>query len=571
MNEDLEKKLKLATARAARLKSARDQSEILLELKSKELYDANCELERAHKDLEIDIQHATYKLSISNERLLKALKERSSFIGQMSHEVRTPLNAIAGLSEILLTTDLDATQLDYIDTINSAARSLTVMISDMLDLTTIEAGKVKLRPELVNARRIHHNVVSMFRAEAEAKGLQLHLEASLPEDLFLDKGRYKQILSNLISNAIKNTEQGDIFVTVVFSKGIGLNDRDKLTLNVKDTGVGIEQSQLKRIFSAYEQLGEASVGVGLGLAISRQLAELMQGKLSCQSEVGVGSVFKLSIPVDSFDQQGDTQIEKEKDAVVRQQKLKILVAEDNPTNQKVIVAQLAQLGQEADITANGAEAISKLRDQSYDLVLLDILMPIMDGEETLKIIRSSSSRIASHYCVALTASSYEDQHDRLISLGFDEFLSKPLSMAELSNMLSFVSRKVNETEEASLPPPILEFDLSDLKVHFGDAAETIFVEIAPTFLEHSERDLNLLKAAVDQDQTEKIQKLSHSIKGAALSLGLKKLAVCLDSIEQKPGAPTVHESLASAQELWSAAANSIEALLSRLKRDSTSV
>jgi CheY-like chemotaxis protein len=255
-------------------------------------------------------------------------------------------------------------------------------------------------------------------------------------------------------------------------------------------------------------------------------------------------------------------------------KLKILIAEDNPTNQKVITAQLGQLSQVADIVNNGAEAISKLKENSYDLVLLDILMPIMDGEETIKIIRNSNSRISSHYCVALTASSYEDQRDRLIKLGFDEFLSKPLSVSELSNTLKMVSEKVghdhidmlSESESSIQQSKLVdEFSLDGLTAQFGDAAEMFFMEIAPTFLEQSKNDFRLLKEAIEQDRVDGIRRISHSIKGAALSMGLTSLADCLEKIEHKPDSISVHELYEEAENLCLTSALMIEALMTRLK------
>lgn len=584
MTEEMEKKLRLAAARATRLKSARAQAEELLELKSRELYIVNKELEKAHKGLESDIQQATYELNVSNKRLQKSLNERSTFIGQMSHEVRTPLNAIAGLSEILLGTDLDDLQLDYIDTINSAARSLTVLINDMLDITKIEAGKINIIPVEVDSLRLHRNVVAMFDLEAKEKGLKLklNLEASMPEKLKIDKGRYKQILSNLVSNAVRNTEKGEVIVSAGYIDSDVSNGSGMLTVKVQDTGVGIEKHQLKQIFNAYEQLGLPNKGVGLGLAICSQLTELMNGELSCQSEMNIGSTFELTIPVEQVNNQELKQSEELSPNSQGSQKLKILVAEDNPTNQKVIVAQLAQLSQKADIVNNGAEAISKLSNQSYDLVLLDILMPIMDGEETLKTIRNSSSRIASHYCIALTASSYEDQRDRLLSLGFDEFLSKPLSMSELSRTLTAVSKKMRHDNLKVINEPVTEFDISssktaqefnlnNLKVQFGDAAEMIFTEIAPTFLEQSSNDFHLLKLALEQDRLEDIRKLSHSIKGAALSLGLTKLADYLEQIERKPDTVSVHDFFEKAENSWLSSAAEMEALLNRLKRQESNV
>lgn len=584
MTLELEKKLKLAAARSARLKSARDQAEELLELKSRELYIANKDLEKAHIGLENDIKQATYELHVSNQRLQKSLNERSTFIGQMSHEVRTPLNAIAGLSEILLDTELDVIQLDYVDTINSAAKSLTTLINDMLEITKIEAGKVKIIPVEVDSFRLHRNVIAMFELVAQKKNLRLrfNLDESVPRILRLDKGRYKQILGNLISNAIRNTEEGEVLVSVYYVNNETLNDSGTLTLKVQDTGVGIDKGQLTRIFNAYEQLGLPDKGVGLGLSICSQFAKLMNGDLACNSEVGVGSVFELSIPVVVIRYKEDDKTEKGQSARSEIQKLRILIAEDNLINQKVISAQLGQLSQVADIVNNGAEAISKLNENSYDLVLLDILMPIMDGEETLKVIRNSSTRIAEHYCVALTASSYEDQRDRLINLGFDEFLSKPLSMSELANTLEFVAEKVGDENADTVSDQLSEsdvlqstvneeFSLDGLKEQFGDSAEMFFMEIAPTYLEQSKKDFYLLKEAIEQDRVESIRRISHSIKGAALSMGLTDLADFLEKIEHKPESVSVHKLYEEAESLCLTSALMIEALLTRLKYEMADV
>jgi len=279
MGDDLKQKLALSQARTERLKMARAEAERLLEQKSRELFDANQKLENTQLQLKDDVKQATYELSVTNHRLQTALNERSAFIGQMSHEVRTPLNAIIGLSEILLTTKLDEIQSDYVDTINNGAKSLIVLLNDMLDITKIEAGRVDIDPQAEYAHRMHKNIVAMFDLEAKEKGLNLQLEIdkTVPQRVSIDKGRYKQIINNLISNAIKNTEQGDIVISASYqvdsiSTGMGI-----LKVKVADTGVGIAQDQIERIFNAYEQIGRPNQGVGLGLAICQQLSELMMG------------------------------------------------------------------------------------------------------------------------------------------------------------------------------------------------------------------------------------------------------------------------------------------------------
>jgi len=555
LGESLTEQLALSKARAERLKKARIETELLLEMKSRELYDANQKLESAQSQLEDDIKQATYELSVSNQRLKMALNERSTFIGKMSHEVRTPLNAIIGLSEILHRTKLDEAQRDYIETINSGAKSLIVLLNDMLDITKIEAGRVDINPQPALAHRMHQNILAMFELEAKDKGLSLDLNVndSVPPTIRIDKGRYKQIINNLISNAIKNTSHGGVLIDVTYeaddiSKGMGM-----LVVKVVDTGVGIPEDQIAQIFNAYEQIGRPDQGVGLGLAICQQLSELMMGKISCESKVGRGSIFRLSLPVEQLNdiELSDTnEITPDLTAISQ---LRILVAEDNPINQKVITAQLSQLGQTAEVVNNGAEAIEALENKDYDLVILDILMPVMGGEETISRIRASKPSIAQHYCVALTASTYENQRERLLDLGFDAFLSKPLSLAELSDALNEVPKGLRVTmntdgsqgfKNHSITDNISSqnaFDYSYLITQFGDAHKSVFREIAPIFLEHAYADLTRLRKAVSNGNITDLEKISHSMKGASSSIGLSALANVLLKIESAPSDSKVHQ------------------------------
>ncbi len=554
MGENIKEQLALAQARAERLKKARAETELLLEQKSRELYEANQKLETAQAKLEDDIKRATHELHVSNQRLQTALNEKSTFIGQMSHEVRTPLNAIIGLSEILLRSKLDDAQRDYIDTINNGAKSLIVLLNDMLDITRIEAGRVDINPQPTNTQRLHQNIIAMFEMQAKERKLSLDLRIhnSVPAMIRIDKGRYQQIINNLISNALKNTESGGVSVLVNYSANTISDELGILSVKVVDTGVGIPANQLKRIFNAYEQIGRPDQGVGLGLAICQQLSELMMGKIHCQSKVGRGSIFELSLPVEQLNQPDHESAQATSSDISALEPLHILIAEDNPINQKVISAQLAQLGQKADIVDNGAEAIKKLEHKEYDVVILDILMPIMDGEETIMAIRNASQNISRHYCIALTASTYQDQRERLLALGFDDFLSKPLSLSELSTALKEVPRnlwltldspsinKVKPQDPIGLDASTTGFDFDYLKTQFGDAHKSIFSQIAPTFLSHAYEDLERLKAGINEGSIDKIEKISHSMKGAASSIGLSDLANLLLKIEKSPNNSSIH-------------------------------
>lgn len=555
--ENLESKLGLAHARTQRLKKACREAELLLEKRSRELFEVNRKLELAQGQLEDDVKQATYELSVSNQRLQTTLNERSTFIGQMSHEVRTPLNAIIGLSEILHHTDLDEAQKDYVETINSGAKSLIVLLNDMLDITKIEAGRVDIDPQPANTRRIHQNIIAMFELEAKDRGLKLDVKIDklVPDTIRIDKGRYKQIINNLISNALKNTNKGGVLVEVTYERDVISKGMGMLIVKVVDSGVGIPENQLTRIFNAYEQIGRPNQGVGLGLAICQQLSELMMGKITCKSKVGVGSTFKLSLPIEQLNDDQQSNASEVPQEFKSLPPLRILVAEDNPINQKVITAQLAQFGQRAEVVNNGAEAIAKLNETEYDLVILDILMPVMDGEEAIKTIRKSKPKIAQHYCIALTASTYQNQRERLLNLGFDAFLSKPLSLSELSSALNEVPQGLYVSMNANIPQSFKRksnvdafstpdsFDFDYLKTQFGSSYKSIFNEIAPTFLEYAYQDLAKLKDSIASEKTTEIEKISHSLKGAASSIGLSSLANLLLKIESMPDDPAIHQHL----------------------------
>ncbi|MCH2190337.1 MAG: ATP-binding protein [Gammaproteobacteria bacterium] len=564
------KKINLAIARSERLKLAKDQAEKLLEQKSRELYVANKELEMAQLGLEDQVREATKELSQANSKLQKTLDERAAFIGQMSHEVRTPLNAVMGLSEVLLTTDLDEVQTDYLSTIKNAAYSLVTLLEDMLDISKIDAGKMELHFEVLETSRFFNNISSMFRFDAEEKGLSLNLDVSddLPEMLKLDKGRFRQIVNNLVSNAVKNTESGAILIKVEYEKGLRGQTFGNLTVRVMDTGVGIPEQNLGTIFDAYKQLGSTGKGVGLGLAICSQLVELMNGQISCRSKLGEGSEFIVKIPAEILSENHVNKKTSRSSRDTGDVNLKILVAEDNPTNQTVLKAQLAQLGQTAEFVDNGMKAIRKLRSNSYDVVFLDIIMPVMDGEETIQVIRGSNEQVAKQYCVALTASNYSNQRERLLAMGFDDFLSKPLSIAALADTLNSIVPGCNTSAKAATSKNQSEnsmaFDVSYLQSQFGDFWETIFVDVAPTFISHTDENLGELKAAVSNENIDRISRISHSLKGGASSIGLNDFSAQLARLEKDPTAADVEKLFTSIATDWVTIRQGLKNELNRL-------
>ena len=260
--------LSLLVQRAERYKTSRNVAEKLLEKKSSELYHSNELLRKNQQSLENDVAQATHELQASNAQLKRALEEKSTFIGSLSHELRTPMNAVIGLSELLLDMPMEELQRDYVNTIFESASALVKLINSVLDIAKIEAGKVNLTPAPTDCRKVANTVVKMFALETDQQknDLTLDVGADVPSYLLLDEGRYTQILTNLVTNAIKNTKNGRVVISIGVTED---KASPKLTPEVSDTGVGISDEHIEKIFGAYQQFGNLNQGVGLGLTICR--------------------------------------------------------------------------------------------------------------------------------------------------------------------------------------------------------------------------------------------------------------------------------------------------------------
>lgn len=520
MTDDLEKKLALTQSRAARLKQSQREAEQLLEAKSFELYHANQQLAESEQRLKQKVAEATSELSTTNQELRKTLEEKSKFVGAISHELRTPLNAIIGLSELIDLQQLASNQKDYIKTIRESAQSLMALINEVLEVTQIDSGRATLAPVAVNIDDNSRFIHELFRLEARKKGLKLSFQNNdLPEFLLFDVRRYNQIINNLISNALKNTDQGGIeFTSDYNARGDGFGD---LITTIKDTGKGISTEDQLIIFDLYEQIGQPGKGIGMGLTLCKRLCELMNGNIRCQSDGKSGSTFIVTLPVQETDASQAKAAETVSTAALPE--LAILVAEDNLVNQKVIRAQFDQLGLNIDIAANGKLALEHLNKRRYDAVFLDILMPEMNGEETLAHIRQSTDLQGLH-CIALTAASFQEQGQRLLDMGFDQFLSKPVMLNQLSETLQKIAPK---KDKKSI---LFKYLKNQLKEDF----HAVFAEVGPIFVQEMEKKAKDLENAIEQKDAEQVRFLCHSMKGESLSMGFNDLANLLQQLEHNP-------------------------------------
>ncbi|MFB3765618.1 MAG: response regulator [Methanotrichaceae archaeon] len=410
-----------------------------------ELSEAKEELEIANEELRVELeehQKLEEKLVKAKEAAEAAVEAKQAFLANMSHELRTPLNAVIGFSSLLLEDNLTKDQKDNIESIRNGGEVLLSIISDILELSKSEKDKITLEHQPLSLKHCIEESMDMVAIHAKQKGLNLAYTISYgtPDTIIGDPGRLRQVLVNLLSNAVKFTDVGDISVSVS-SKAIEGNKR-KMTFSVKDTGIGMPKDKIDSLFQPFTQLeytlSRKRDGAGLGLAISKKLVELMGGKIWAESEEGKGSIFRFTIPVETIPGKQLDLDKKDKIAgyedLSSQKPLSILVAEDNPSNQRVLVEMLKRLGYRADAVADGVEVLQALKIRPYDLIFMDIKMPEMDGLTAIKEIRKlwpdNRPKV-----VAITAFAMDGDREKCLEAGADEYIAKPVKVDDLAIIL----------------------------------------------------------------------------------------------------------------------------------------
>lgn len=387
-----------------------------------------------------------------------ANEAKSEFLASMSHEIRTPLNGILGMAQALSTSKLGSNEHEMVDAILDSSRSLLTILNDILDLSKIEAGKLDLSPIAVDFRHRLSRIQTFFRPMAEDKGLYFKLVVApdVPAYLTVDPVRFRQIVMNLISNAIKFTAKGGITIAVQSAPIEGTDDRHRVTVHVHDTGIGIKPDHRERLFEKFTQADASTTrqfgGTGLGLPIARKLSRMMGGDIRLTSEIGRGSVFTYTFetervqscaederprgrrpePVVSTPQLEQGQPQKP-DVMFggRLNGVRVLIVDDNAINRRVARLFIEPSGMEILEASQGQEALECLRTQPVDLVLLDMHMPVMDGRETIRQIRRSGESWQSVSVIALTADAMAEDRDKCIRMGMDGYVSKPVDQNEL--------------------------------------------------------------------------------------------------------------------------------------------
>ncbi len=521
------------------------------------------EMKRLNEELESRVETRTAALQEINARLLSekqradhAATVKSDFLANMSHEIRTPMNGIVAACDLAMDEDLSPKVSNYMKIIQDSSHALLVIVNDILDFSRLEAGTLVLDNNPFSLPELFAELSNFFSVKAQDENIDLIIDMApdVPSLLIGDRSRFRQILYNLVDNGLKFTHEG---IVSLYVSCLDKNDKDaSLEITVRDTGVGLSPEGVERIFSSFHQEDSSSTrkfgGTGLGLAISRKLARMMGGTIDVESELGKGATFVVTVRLGWRATEsesaaatkllaGDTVSSKPIDI----KGLHVLVVEDNETNLGVAEAMLTSLGMTVDSAINGEEAVKKVSDEAYDVVFMDMQMPVMDGYEAMGIIRKTDS-CKDTPIIAMTAHALAEDKDRCLKAGADGYISKPVHkkrlLRELETVLAEKARdhKVDEDKRDAVPhlskgfekPEGCVIDIERAVRQLG-VKEDVYHRVLRTFCHDYLKFNDDYEKFSASDDIAKIQKMVHSLKGSSATIGaevLSRLATEADRI-----------------------------------------
>ena len=477
--------------------------------------------------------------------LLRLQKAKEQFLANISHEIRTPINGIAGMANLLGQNPSPEERETYLNAIRHSAENLKVIINDILDLAAIESGKLKFEKIAFNLKDLLPSLINTFTYQAKEKKLTLDwtIDEKLNKILVGDPVRLNQVLINLISNAVKFTHNGSI--TINCTKAREMRGTCWVKIEVTDTGVGIPDEKLITIFESFSQ-ADASVtrrygGTGLGLTIVKQLVELQKGKIHVVSKEHVGSTFSVVIPYQIGKVKTITQVPKQATKLknINTSQLHVLLVEDNDINRLYAKSILKNWQCQIDVAENGLVAIEKVKNNFYDVVLMDVQMPVMDGYEATKAMRAmhQSARVP---IIALTANATHSDVEKCLSSGMNDYLPKPFTPEDLYNKL-FKDLKIRPSTRIQKPKPVLPvtgtYNLDYLKSVSGNNRDFI-QEMITTFLQTLPGILVDMQTATESQTWDRLSRLAHQIKPSFTLMGLDHLRPKILFIEENGKAGT---------------------------------